>query len=185
MSIISDALRKAQEKRSNGSSITPEPELLAAQTSPEKKDIERLTRKTPSTRTIIAIVAGVIFAVVTPLIILAMHIRPSSTPAKTAAEKTVKKKTPSPVKAQEVSVVETKKTPPKEIPQEVKPPVFEETVELPSLSGIMYSPTYPMAILNGEMLGEGSKVDGFVIKKILTDRIKLIRNDKEYVIKLR
>ncbi len=189
MSIISDALRKAQEKRSNGTSDTlpPAPAHISEQAFPEKKDIERLTRKSLSISTIRIIILGVILAVIVPLVILVFFNSFSSTnttPASTV-QNTVKEKAPVPVSKQKPSLVITEAAVTEERTQKETLPVFEESVKLPALSGIMYSPTNPMAILNGEMLGEGSEIDGFTIQKILTNRVKLLLDGKEYEIKLR
>jgi hypothetical protein len=62
---------------------------------------------------------------------------------------------------------------------------YDYPTDLPSLSGIMYSINYPQAIINGEMFSEGETVQGYTIKKILPNTIKLIRNEREYELKLR
>jgi hypothetical protein len=61
----------------------------------------------------------------------------------------------------------------------------QERVSLPVLSGIMYSPRNPQAIVNGILSSEGGTVDGFVLLKILPDTVRVKRGQMQYELKLR
>lgn len=54
-----------------------------------------------------------------------------------------------------------------------------------NLTGIMYSPTYPRAIINGNLVSEGDTVDGVSIIKIFPDKILLNLNGEEFYLELR
>jgi hypothetical protein len=64
-------------------------------------------------------------------------------------------------------------------------PTQQKNLSLPVVSGIMYSPSNPQAIVNGILVSEGSMVDGFVLLEILPDNIKVRRGETEYQINLR
>ena len=54
----------------------------------------------------------------------------------------------------------------------------------PVLSGIMYSPTNPQAIVNGKMVKEGDMINGFLIKKIDPNSVSVVSEGKETELKL-
>lgn len=56
--------------------------------------------------------------------------------------------------------------------------------KLPSLSGIMYSPVEPKAIMSGQIVGEGDIVKGFKIIKILPTSVTCSYENILYEIKL-
>jgi cytoskeletal protein RodZ len=55
----------------------------------------------------------------------------------------------------------------------------------PELSGIMYTPTRPQAVINGQPVFEGENVDGYTVVKIYPDRVKLSLNGVETEVKLK
>ena len=242
MSIISDALKKAQAYRLLGKKpknppadtspedVPPEstlPDDAAIQANPEaafaemaarekttKTDIRKLSRSLS-----IALVVFIVIGLIGTAIYLftapkkvpakkvipkpaAKKVRPAPAPARTEQARPAIK-TPAIKEEKEVSLkgVPTKVTiPEKVIPTEPAPeeapitrktaapqyrPQYDYPPDLPSLSGIMYSVNYPQAIINGEMFSEGETVQGYTIKKILPNKIKLLRNEQEYELKLR
>lgn len=66
---------------------------------------------------------------------------------------------------------------------EALPPAIDK--ELPDLQGIMYSPSSPKAVVNGQIVQEGDIVDGFTIIRITPDAVKCDYGGQEHVIKLR
>lgn len=56
---------------------------------------------------------------------------------------------------------------------------------MPSLSGIMYSPDSPKAIINGVLTSEGEEIDGYTVKQILPDRIILSSDQGDFELRLR
>jgi len=55
----------------------------------------------------------------------------------------------------------------------------------PELNGIMYSPTKPQAVVNGEMVSEGETAGGWTVEKIFPDRVLLSSGEEETELKLR
>lgn len=58
------------------------------------------------------------------------------------------------------------------------------TPVLPSLNGIMYTTDHPQAIINGVLSSEGDIVDNSLVIKILPDRVFILSGEKEYEIKI-
>jgi|GEM_PF-1793088 len=56
--------------------------------------------------------------------------------------------------------------------------------KLPAITGIMFSPERPSAIINDILVFEGSNITGFSVLKIFPDRVKLSKNDKEFILTL-
>ncbi len=54
-----------------------------------------------------------------------------------------------------------------------------------ALNGIMFSPAHPRAVINGEMATEGDIIKGFSVNKILPDKVLLTSNGKDFELKLR
>jgi len=52
------------------------------------------------------------------------------------------------------------------------------------LEGVLWDPDRPIAIINGELVGEGEIIDGFLVKQIGVDRVVLKAGDKEHTIPL-
>lgn len=63
----------------------------------------------------------------------------------------------------------------------------EVKIFLPSmnLNGIIYNPTAPLAIIDGETYGRGNKVKGAEIVAIFHNRVVLMYKDKEFILKLK
>ncbi len=74
------------------------------------------------------------------------------------------------------------RTPSVVIPDPGNAPLPEK---LPYLNGIMYTPTRPQAVINGIMLYEGDPIEGYTVKNILPESVKLVSDGKEYELKLR
>ncbi|MDD4956032.1 MAG: hypothetical protein PHH49_07640 [Candidatus Omnitrophica bacterium] len=66
-------------------------------------------------------------------------------------------------------------------------PGTRATRETPVLTGIMYSDHDPKAVINGTMVPEGALVDGFHVIKIFPDKVKIVSEDfsEELDLKLR
>lgn len=56
---------------------------------------------------------------------------------------------------------------------------------VPDLTGIMYLPTSPQAVINGRTVKEGDVVDGYTVMKIYPESVKLSSDDVETELKLR
>jgi hypothetical protein len=199
MSIISDALKKAQSR----SSKKNEPEDVSNATDAEVLAMLESTKKTASRsprRPILLIGIILVFLLMGGVFFLMQMLRslkpaqskpvttgvavPARTrpiPARTTRTDVVKRITP---KAP-VPVVKKEEPAPPEVKKE--PMYFQPEVpsDMPVLSGIMYSPTNPQAILDGNMVGEGEKVGFFTVQKIFPDKIKLTAGTEEYELKLR
>ncbi|MFQ5953122.1 MAG: hypothetical protein ACE5JK_06940 [Candidatus Omnitrophota bacterium] len=207
MSIISEALKKAQARRlfkkgKNNPDTTPSPETNPEQYLDEMVKAEK-ERKTETRKVGRAIsVALVLFIVLvlggTTYFLLTAKTKapPKPTPrAVPSPKKTVTRRTP-PVKPQAVKPAVSAPVE-EEIPVEEKPTVkkpvevkeyqrvYVATPDLPILSGIMYSPTNPQAIIDGELYTEGETVRGYKIKKILLDKVKITSGEKEFELRLR
>lgn len=57
--------------------------------------------------------------------------------------------------------------------------------DIPTLSGIMYAPTLHQAILNGRPVSEGSTIDGVTVLKIYPDSVIISSGDEKTELKLR
>jgi len=57
--------------------------------------------------------------------------------------------------------------------------------KLPAVTGIMFSTERSSAIINDILVFEGSNITGFSVIKIFPDRVKLSKNDKEFILSLR
>jgi len=56
--------------------------------------------------------------------------------------------------------------------------------KLPAIKGIMFSPERSSAIINDILVFEGSNITGFSVIKIFPDKVKLSKNDKEFILTL-
>jgi len=56
--------------------------------------------------------------------------------------------------------------------------------DIPVLNGIMYSPPYPAALLNGATVHEGETVYNATVVKIYPDRVRLKIGNEELELKL-
>ena len=188
MSIIAEALKKAQQKRSETSDIS---EILF-KTPAESPDISPACLPEPrktggDSRIFIPRISIPKIASLNPMIIIAILslviltgvaagflVRAGSGPSyDPAAEKTLE--TPA-APAAKYYVSAAKPSPSSS---------SKKRTSLPIVSGIMYSPRNPQAIVNGMLASEGSTIDGFVLTKILPDTVRVKRGDSEYELKLR
>lgn len=53
-----------------------------------------------------------------------------------------------------------------------------------SLSGIIWDPSHPLAIINGVPLGIGEEIEGFRVLEILEDRVTLTDNTQTYSLRM-
>ncbi|MGB2598833.1 MAG: hypothetical protein WBD04_03635 [Candidatus Omnitrophota bacterium] len=210
MSIISDALKKAQAKRSRKGKTDKPVDAISLEKNPEKyldtMIVEEKMKKSSvaDKRRLIAILGalGVVLLLggTTLFLMTSRTSMPQKAPEpikRGAEQKKIEqvepasKVTPTPPEAE----AETKK--PEYIPVVKKQPDEEpvtwrepaplrgQTRQLPTLSGIMYAPTNPQAILDGDLYTEGETVRGFKVQKILPNKVKLTADDKEYELRLR
>ncbi|MFH1665583.1 MAG: hypothetical protein ABIA77_05515 [Candidatus Omnitrophota bacterium] len=61
----------------------------------------------------------------------------------------------------------------------------KEQKELPSLDGIMYTPSYPQAVINGNAAREGDVISGFTVRKISYNTVILSSGADEFELKFR
>lgn len=181
MSIITEALKKAQEKRPEVSS-RPAP-------SPEKPIPKNLTRENVPVRVtrpanLPYILTGVILAAFI-LVLLVVAISGH-------------KPAPNDIAVPVPAPIEQAK-PRQTVPEAVSPaknmfssfyhaaPAAEQPKRKPGpeLSGIMYTPTRPQAVINGQTVYQGESVDGYTVVKIYPDCVKLTLNGVETEIKLK
>jgi hypothetical protein len=201
MSIISDALKKAQTRQPKKN----DPEDMSNASDAEVLTMLESTTKTATRspgRPILLIgiilafllIGGVFFLMqmfrslkpaqskpVTTRATAPAIAKPITAPSRTKRNDIVKRITPkasAPIIKKEEAVPEQKKEEAVYYPPETP-------ADMPVLSGIMYSPTNPQAILDGNMVGEGEKVGFFTVQKIFPDKIKLTAGTEEYELKLR
>ena len=182
MSIISDALRKAQSRHSKkseteGAADATDTEVLAMLEGTQKTSARSLRRP--------FLLVGIIliFLLFSGVLFLMRFLRPlkpaqSRPTTSQRAAPAIAAKTPAQVVKKEEHVPVQKKD---------ETPYYrhETPSDLPALSGIMYSPVNPQAIVEGELVSEGETVRGYKIKKILPDKIKVTAGGEEYELKLR
>jgi hypothetical protein len=118
-------------------------------------------------------------------------------PLLTASEKQVKQARPAPAVYKPMPA--PKETVPAAIlePETVKQPsapvpktqtTYDGTIapaDLPIVSGIMYSPTNPQAIINGALVTVGDVVTGYTILKINPSTVLVSSHDTDYEIRMR
>jgi hypothetical protein len=187
MSIISDAIKKAQEQRNTR--VQNDSELLLAPVSQvsakSKGDYSNVVFIFLTFSLIVGIIAtaGILISngtvsipglPETPLINDITEIEPAAELIKIETTQTKSSKpkpsadtsqnplleTESNTKPAIAEIIDKVTTPP---PAQPLTPIRPE---LPTLAGIMYSETNPKAIVSGEMVSEGDIVDGFTIEEI-------------------
>lgn len=175
MSIITEALKKAQEKRQ----VIAEP----AGSPPANYEKEFLSvtpsgaaRKRLSRTASIALAAMIVLL---PLVIVISFLFfANSTP-----------KTPQPaldspaLNDEAVQAVTVPEDP--YLPAAASEPDLNDFRQLPALNGIMYSAVLPQAVINGTLVGEGEIIDGFSIRRIFPDRVELLSGGNEYELRMR
>ncbi|MFA6636108.1 MAG: hypothetical protein WCV56_03195 [Candidatus Omnitrophota bacterium] len=182
MSIIADALKKAQEERVL--------EKIFSSGSPSVKP--GFTGQKPSRLTV-----AVIFLFLLSTIVFVSYLvffRPGNSGQKSVIPPA------SPLGRTNAKTVETTAIPEQTITQgspvatametaspENIEPVAELTAgpKLPVLSGIMHSPKHPRAVIDGILSSQGDQVGNFRILSIFPDRVIISSSGKEYELILR
>lgn len=202
MSIIADALKKAQEKRLERPDTSemffskpPAPSLattdirLGSANPLDKTQISPpgIPLSGPRRRNSFVVIAAIALIAVGAILASAIfRSRSEGTPGKIAE---LSRETGSP--SAENNVISVYKKDPAANEEPSAPtrsyisPARQKNLSLPAVSGIMYSPRNPQAIVNGILVSEGSVVDGFVLMQILPDNIRVRRGETEYQINLR
>jgi hypothetical protein len=179
MSIISKALKKAQEKRAGNGGLTEEevPMYLSRDTIHTKA--VTTWRQNSYLRFFVMISFGAIVLGGFMGVLMVYVNRP--VPAQPPPVLSVPEK-PVPVQ---------KQVSPAKKPDIVKPASdkaakadLAKPVDLPALNGIMYSPANPRAVINGTMVEEGDEINGFTILTIFSNKVKISFENKEYTLKL-
>ena len=187
MSIIDDALKKAQQKRSEKSDtsemlfkkqaptsgVSPSPLPGTDKNADSHIFIPKISIPKIGTINPLIIAAALALLLMIGLALILLVRAGSKPPARQEAKETIETKA-APVAKADVS---SKGQSPSYLPQ--------ERVTLPVVSGIMYSPRNPQAIVNGMLVSEGSTVDSFVLIKILPDTVRVKHGEMEYNLKLR
>ncbi len=175
MSIISDALKKVQSKHTDEgndhvfleesiSSVLSKKERVLPKKQPRKKG-----------RLFVNVIILLIVASAISLSVLAFNYS-GFTPAK-MPELTLTKQI-----AQRTSQNNVSSLKPRPVVRKKK---MKSNNNLPTLSGIMYSPTSPQAILNDELVSIGDEVDGFTVTAIYSSKVVISSGKKTFELKLR
>ena len=182
MSIITDALKKAQKER------FPGPPSL-------KKNIESGTdvstqRPTTAAKALNWPMPYAITTAVLSLVIVAIYLTTlfhSALPKKTAVnERTAKSEAQKHAAPSKPATAPTVKIEPFSItiPRIVSPAAVPVKASL-DLTGIMYLPTSPQAVINGSTVKEGDVVDGYTVMKIYPESVKLSSDGVDTELKLK
>ena len=69
----------------------------------------------------------------------------------------------------------------------IAPPIIAAIVpkKTPTLEGIMYSPLRPQAILNGRIVSNGDTIDGFTVVEIFPDMVTIKSGEKTLTLRMR
>ncbi len=198
MSIISKALEKAQEERNLKNtvvtpSVTSSPKIETVVTAaPQIKTSEKITKNTakkPGSLLSVLIAVAVVTIFSTAAAIVLLH-SPSKSPftpvkpAETQATRVISHEDIPQSQPQTQSVVE-------KIRETIKNtntnPIksYFPSGDMPKLTGIMYTPSAPKAIMNDMVVSEGEKVGNYTVVEILPDKVKISSEDKEFELKLR
>ncbi|MEA3489327.1 MAG: hypothetical protein U9R44_03165 [Candidatus Omnitrophota bacterium] len=191
MSIISEALKKAQEQRSDRKKVTYNGKSKTQIHGPAERVSETGTGIITSKKHLFVIIfllpALAIAGFATTAYFLffrsenALQKAPSQTVKAPVVPSKEKENTVFPL---EDKIPEKDPLPPPSPPKE-ETLLSDETASLPFLNGIMYSPSRPQAIINGMMVDENERIGNFTVIKILPDRITLKSANKEFELKLR
>ncbi len=200
MSIITDALKKAQARRFRNKKTIETVDEGDLEKNPEQFldkmiETEKLKKTGVVSNKRLVSIIGVLFVILvlggTVLFFMTSQQsvpRKAVAPEKPARMQAIKKEARSKPKSIFPGKIDrTEEESPAYEPFETEEqfPTTDKPRQFPTLSGIMYSPTNPQAIMNGEVLSEGELVQGFKIQKILPNKVKLIYKDKEYELRLR
>lgn len=66
-----------------------------------------------------------------------------------------------------------------------QPEPIVQIAQVPDLTGIMFSPTKPYAIINETIVHEGTTITGFSVIKISPDHVILSKNNTEFTLSLK
>lgn len=177
MSIISEALKKAQEKRTGkDSAITSAYDAVSYEETfePPKflEEVPLLTPESPSLKRHTWSSKGFIaLAAVFALIALFLLFTGTKKDPAASSEESIM------VKDSSGRVILTERTKPATMAAKKS-----KNINLPVLSGIMYSPTNPQAVINGVLVSEGEAVGGFTLTKISPTSVKLNSGSNEFVL---
>ena len=192
MSIITNALKKAQEARQqktekSSGSPSPEPGNTVSpedivRSTDEKKIFGNGSQKTPETRTA--------HSTILPVIFLAIIIAGVSTgiflnKQRLSSSSSLNTNTTPAEKVPDNTYIARRITPEKQ-PGAIQQPAIKniQDTPLPALTGIMYSVSNPKAVLNGVMVSEGDMVGEFSVVKIFPNKVHIASNGIEYELKL-
>jgi hypothetical protein len=206
MSIIAEALKKAQEKR-GGSRENVDPSIKTAPPSattlvpgfsetsnlPADLSMRALDDQPSLSRTkdrkVSPLAISVLFVICAAILLLytmvsRMPLR--MPPATTGLSSAIEIYPDNFQKASEApfSVTESGKAPILNVPREPIPSRLI-TRDLPTLSGIMYSSHNPQAIINGVLSSEGETIENFLIVRILPESVVILAEGKKQELKLR
>jgi len=78
-------------------------------------------------------------------------------------------------------VIHVRETPP--LSEKIKEKTVINEI-FPMVTGIMFSQTSPHAVIDGTLVSEGSSVTGFLVVKIFPDKVKLTRNNEDFILSL-
>ncbi|NQT33255.1 MAG: hypothetical protein HQ594_06260 [Candidatus Omnitrophica bacterium] len=176
MSIITDALKKAQKKRTLLETAT-QGDDAPLRINLVGDDSARGEKSKTSSRTF-ALISIVVFGVILLVAILSLtnFLRHSSG-----------KYTPGASKESTASAITSYGN----AAEPARPFGFTKTSpainkhKLPVLNGIMYSPSHPQAIINGSIVAEGAAISGFSVVRILPDTVTLSSGNDEVELRLK
>ncbi|MBL7072427.1 MAG: hypothetical protein ISS33_01450 [Candidatus Omnitrophica bacterium] len=165
MSIIGEALKKTQNTRTPEIKTTDKLKPLFPKNISLKKPLGLKKFKTEWKRSVYIrksmITASWILAAIIGLVVLkaVTNISEKPTSPKTPIQKTpVSKAQPEPIL---------------------------QIAQVPDLTGIMFSPTKPYAIINETIVHEGTNITGFLVVKIFPDCVILSKNNAEFTLPLK
>ena len=196
MSIITEALKKAQEDRlKKRSRIDTEIGQPYVESAPEtEKRTARNTGKEPAASKIPVVYLVVFSAVVLTggLIAALLYITHSNVKPPSIDKPPVDKHlTITHISSKEKALPEEEISVPKKkevteiFTDFVDKKTEKEKISLPHLNGIMYSPDNPQAVINGVMVSEGEVIDGCTIMKILPNKVRITAEGEEFELELR
>lgn len=174
MSIITDALKKAQDKRKERNAditSTLSPHFTASTTSTSAN--LKFGNKT------YMIASLVLLLLLIPLAIILLNGGHTVSVDVTGTEPIKVAPHETPVATTPLPATPTQVTTPSAPAKETTP------ATLPVLNGIMYSPSLPQAIIDGALVTERETINGFTVEKIHADRVSISKNNENYELRLR
>lgn len=185
MSIISEALKKAQKERTtiHGSSpidATGDPMAASSAERSQNIPLNRSSLRYP------LMIAVPVAAILTMILVVPHLVAPRPGPAVAPKPASIRQSGESPVrdKAQKTEPARTESYRPS-FPLFRSPDLTAHGNAEPVLNGIMYLPTSPRAVINGRTVKEGDAFDGYTVIQILPDRVKLSSGDDKLELELR